>query len=137
MSVIIDTILSVAEKLFGLRGELAKARQARKHEVAEFLAGIALTIETTSAILIQGNYPHGNCQEILSHSEHMNAAIGDLIGDQKATDLALELKEVHEVEQLYHELSGKTEDERVRSLHVLDQAAGRFRATAAFVRVSP
>ena len=137
MSLIIDTIFRVGESVFGLRGELAKARQARKQQVADFLAAIAQTIETTSAILKQGNYPSGTCQEILTHSEHMNAAIGDLIGDPKATDLAQQLKEVHEVEQLYHELSGKTEDERVRSLHVLDQAAGLFRATAAFVRVSP
>ena len=133
----IDTIFSVGEKLFGLRGELAKARQARKQQVADFLAALAQTIETTSAILKQGNYPHGACQELLSHSEHMAAAIGDLIGNLKATDLANQLKEVGEIEQLHHELSGKPEDDRVRSLHVLDQAAGLFRATAAFVRVSP
>jgi hypothetical protein len=30
-----------------------------------------------------------------------------------------------------------TDDERQRKLSVLDQAAGQFRATAAFVRVSP
>jgi hypothetical protein len=33
MSAIIDTIFSVGEKLFGLRGELVKARQARKQLV--------------------------------------------------------------------------------------------------------
>jgi len=92
MSAIIDTIFSVGEKLFGLRGALAQARQARKQQVAEFLASIAQTVETTSAMLKQGNYPHGTCQELLSHSEHMVAAIGDLVGDPKATDLANQLK---------------------------------------------
>jgi len=37
MSAIIDSLLSVGKALFGLRGELAKARKERKEKVADFI----------------------------------------------------------------------------------------------------
>lgn len=137
MSTIIDTIFNVGQKLFGLRNELARARQERKQSVADFLASIAQTIEDASALLKQDTYPHGKCQELLSHSQHMEAAIGDLIGESQARELGAQLGEVYEVERLYSELGSETDPDRQRKLSVLDQAAGQFRATAAFVRVSP
>ncbi len=137
MKDIIGTVLSVAKSLFGLKASLANARAKRKKTVAKFLARIAETIEDTSAALKHGNYPHGKCQELLQHSQSMESAIGDLVGEKKATELGNHLKEVWEIELLHHELRGKPEAERNRKLEVLDQAAGLFRATAAFVKVSP
>jgi hypothetical protein len=137
MTAIIETIFKVAEKLFGLRRDLSQARQARKQQVADFLAATAQTIEEASASLKHDIYPHGKCQELLMHSQNMEAAIGDLIGTQQALDLAQQLKEVWQIEQLYGELQGTAQTERERRLSVLDQAAGLFRATASFVRVSP
>jgi hypothetical protein len=136
MSSIVETILNVALKIFGLRSELAKARQQRKQEVSDFLSAVAQTIEDTSASLSQGIYPQGKCQELLCHSKNMEAAIGDLVG-KKATELGNQLEEVYDIERLYSELNSKTDSEPERSQNVLDQAAGLFRATAAFVRVSP
>lgn len=76
MMTIIDTMLSVGQKLFSLREELSQAREARKQVVAEFLDAIAETIEDASAQLKQGHYPHGKCQELVTHSQHMEEAIG-------------------------------------------------------------
>lgn len=137
MTAIIETILAVGQKLFGLKIELSKARLARKQQVAEFLASLAQTIEDASASLRQGIYPHGKCEELFMHSQQMGAAIGDLIGQAQADDLGTRLKEVWEIEQLYGELGSQSQQERDRRLDTLDQAAGLFRATAAFVRVSP
>jgi hypothetical protein len=137
VSSIIATVFRVGLQLVGLQGTLAKARQARKQQVADFLAALAQTIEDVSASLKQDIYPHGKCQELLSHSEHMESAIGDLIGKQQAADLGNQLKEVWEIELLYGELAHKTQTDRVRSLDELDRAAGLFRSTAAYVRVSP
>jgi hypothetical protein len=137
MATIIGTLLDVGLKLFGLRGELSKARQARKQQVADFLTSIATNIEDVSASLKQGVYPHGTCQILLTHSQQMVAAIGDLVGVQQATELGGQLHEVWEIERLHGELDSKSPDEKQRSLHVLDQAAGLFRATADIVRVSP
>ena len=134
---IVETLFDVGQKIFGLKIELAKARQGRKQQVAEFLAAIAQTIEEANAELRQGNYPHGKCQELFVHSQHMEAAIGDLVGPQLAQALGAQLAEVYEIERLHAELGADTDDERQRKLSVLDQAAGQFRATAAFVRVSP
>lgn len=136
MMTIIDTLLSVGQKLFSLREELSQARQARKQVVAEFLDAIAENIEEASAQLKQGHYPHGKCQVLLTHSQHMEAAIGDLIGKAQAAELGAQLAEVYEIERLHAELSETDDAERLRKLDVLDQAAGQFRATAAFVKVS-
>ena len=137
MNPIIETIFAVGQKLFGLRLELAKARLGRKEAVADFLAAVATSIEEASAELKQDRYPHGKCQELLAHSQHMEAAIGDLIGQAEARNLGLQLAEVHEIERLHAELGASAGPDRQRKLSVLDQAAGQFRATAAFVRVSP
>ena len=134
---IVETLFDVGQKIFGLKIELAKARQNRKHQVAEFLAAIAQTIEEANAELRQGSYPHGKCQELFVHSQNMEAAIGDLVGQPLAQALGAQLAEVYEIERLHAELGADTDDERQRKLSVLDQAAGQFRATAAFVRVSP
>ena len=134
---IVETLFDVGQKIFGLKIELAKARQNQKHQVAEFLAAIAQTIEEANAELRQGNYPHGKCQELFVHSQNMEAAIGDLVGQPLAQALGAQLAEVYEIERLHAELGADTDDERQRKLSVLDQAAGQFRATAAFVRVSP
>lgn len=134
---IIGTLLDVALKLFGFRKELSQARQNRKQQVADFLLSIAGNIETVSTEIKKGNYPHGTCQTLLSHSQQMVPAIGDLIGEQQANELAGQLKEVWEIESLFKELDPKPPEEKQRSLHVLDQCAGLFRATADFVRVSP
>jgi hypothetical protein len=133
---IIETLFSVGQKMFGLKMELSKARSARKTVVADFLDAIAQSIEDASAQLRIHVYPHGKCQELLIHSQNMEAAIGDLIGEATARDLGLQLAEVHQIEQLYGELATDTETGRNRKLTVLDLAAGQFRATAAFVKVS-
>ena len=137
MSVIIETLLSVGKALFGLRGELAKARKDRKKDVADFIDTIARTIDDAAVSLRQNQYPGGKCAELFAHSQQMEAAIGDLIGEARARELAAQLQEIWEIERLFGELSADTPPERTRKLSVLDEAAGQFRATAAFVRVSP
>ena len=133
----VSAIFDVASEVFGLHTTLSKARQARKKKVAEFLSELAQIIEDVSASLSQKIYPHGKCQELLTHADSLEESIGDLIGKKKAASLALQLREVWEIERLHDELGKKTKAARARNLHVLDQAAGLFRATAAQVRVSP
>lgn len=137
MSAIIDTLLSVGKALFGLRLELAKTRKDRKKDVADFIAAIAQTIDDTAAELRQAQYPGGKCAELLTHAAQMEAAIGDLIGEAKAIELGLRLQEISKIERLFAELQSDPAAERDRKLSVLDEAAGQFRATADFVRVSP
>ena len=132
----VSTIFDVASEIFGFHTTLSQARQARKKQVAKFLSELAQIIEDVSASLSKSIYPHGKCQELLTHANALEEAIGDLIGQKKAVSLARQLREVWEIEKLHDELGKKTEAARAKNLHVLDQAAGLFRATAAQVRVS-
>lgn len=137
VSAIVDTLLGVGKALFGLRGELAKARKDRKETVAGFIGDIAETIDETAAALRRAEFPGGKCAELFAHSQQMETAIGDLIGPGKAGELAAQLQEIWEIERLFGELNADSPPERKRKLSVLDEAAGQFRATAAFVRASP
>jgi hypothetical protein len=132
---IIGILLSAGKALFGLREKLATARQGRKQAVADFIATIGQTMEDVSAALRQGIYPAGKCAEMKLHSENIVTAIGDLVGHDEAVKLAGQLNEVWQIEQLYGELGNKSQEAEL-SLQKLDEAAGLFRATAAFVRVS-
>lgn len=132
---IIGTLFSIGKELFSLRGDLSKARKERKEKVATYFALIAECIEDTSASLKQDIYPSGKCQELFDYSQQMETAVGDLVGPVKAKDLAARLEEVWEIERLFHELEGSS-SVRSQKLAVLDQAAGHFRSTAAYVRVS-
>jgi hypothetical protein len=98
MSAIIDSLLSVGKALFGLRGELAKARKERKEKVADFIDILAQTIDDTAASLRIQQYPGGKCAELFAHSQQLSAAIGDLIGISKADELAVQLQEISEIE---------------------------------------
>lgn len=69
MSTIIETLYDLGQKLFGLRNELAKARQARKQTVADFLASIAQSIEDAQTA-------HRNCRGYSdSHSSQVSVAV--------------------------------------------------------------
>jgi hypothetical protein len=134
---IAETILHVAKDLFGVFARLNDARLRRKDTVASYLGDLAQTIEDTRASLARGVYPHGRCEELRVHAENMKAVIGDLIGDDLAGQYAAKVLQVWEIERMPAELLGKDEAERERQLHLLDQAAGHFRATAAHIRAAP
>jgi len=131
-----EIILSIAKGFFALVRHIGLTRQDRKLKAAEFLTSLAVTLEEAVAILRLGQYPAGKCHELLLHSQNMVSAIGDVVGEKEAAMYAAQLKESYEIEQLHKEISGKPEQEQERSLTVLDQAAGLFRAAAAYVRVS-
>jgi hypothetical protein len=133
MADIIGTLHEVGLKLFGLRASLSRAHNERKLQVVDFLSSIARNIEAASASLKHGIDPHGICQTLLLHSKQMGQEIGDLVGEPQAAELGSQLREVLETEQLHAELSSKPPEEKQRSFHVLDQAAGLFKATADFL----
>ena len=83
MEPIAGTLLKVGTTLFGLRDKLSTARRQRKQDVADFIESIAASIEGASASLKQQDYPHGRCEEIFAHSNQIQAAIGDLIGQAR------------------------------------------------------
>ena len=137
MKDIVKILLEVGKAILDVKGDLSQSQGTRKKDVSEFLSNIAASIEELSGSLKQDIYPSGSCEEIYQHSQNIVPAIGDLIGDDKATELSIKLQEIYEVEMLYGELQNSSVQEKSERLSLLDSAAGYFRATAAFVKVSP
>lgn len=131
---IIDTIVSIAEKIFGMRELLARTQKQRREEISKFLREIAGTLEGTSTLLKNGVCPHGKCAEIAFHADTMASAIGDVIGQDKAEELANQLREAHNVEMLWQQCQQENFD--MKQLCRLDWAAGLFRAASAYIRIA-
>ena len=132
---IAETLFGIGKDLFGIFSKLDEKRLQRTVRVAEYFSNLAQIIEDTSAYLKQGNYPHGDCENLRFHATKMKDTIGDLIGEQQAEAYADRVMDVWEIEQMHAELIGVSPQEREDKLKILDEAAGYFRGVAAHLRV--
>ena len=130
---IIDTLLGVAKTLFGLRGELKKAKVDRRGRIATYFESISKCLADVSTSLKDGQVPHGKCAEMKTYAEALPAAISHEIGYSEARRLSEELGAAYQVEALLSELSDSNQE---RELAKLDEAAGIFQALANTIRAS-
>jgi len=132
---IAETLFKIGKDLFGVFSKLDEKKLQRTIRVAEYFSNLAQIIEDTSAYLKQGNYPHGECENLRLHAQKMKGTIGDLIGENDADEYTKRVMEVWEIERMHEELIGVNDDERAEKLKTLDEAAGYFRGVAAHLRI--
>jgi hypothetical protein len=131
---IVETILDVAGKLFGLRDQLSKARRDRKDRIATYFDQLGKTLAEVAESLRQGQVPHGKCEAMRVYATELPETVKDVIDVQKAQEYARQLADAYEVERLFGELSGAPD--REAKLVQLERAAGLFEALATTVRAS-
>ena len=132
---IAETLFKIGKELFGIFSKLDEKKLQRTIRVAEYFSNLAQIIEDTSAYLKQGNYPHGECENLRIHATKMKETIGDLIGDDEAEKYTKRVMDVWEIERMHGELIGVNDDERAKKLKTLDESAGYFRGVSAHLRV--
>jgi hypothetical protein len=132
---IAKTILDVGKGLFGIRGELQKARRDRRDRLAAYFSDLAALIESVSASLKLNQYPHGSCAQLQTLAGLMQKTVQGLATPDEAKDYQAKLLRAWEIEQLFGQLQQKPQEFACRKLAELDEAAGYFRATAAHLRV--
>ena|ERR1051325_3662560 len=130
----ITDIVNIARTLFGLKGDLEKARRDRRDRIADYFDAISRTVAEVAASLRQREVPHGKCAEMRTYADQLVETVGDEIGQQKAEPLAEQLKDAHEVELLLSEVYGATDAEE--KLAQLEEASGLFKATATSIRAA-
>lgn len=131
---IAKTIWEVGKGIFGIRGDLQKARRDRRDRLAAYFSDLAGLIESVSASLKIQQYPHGSCAQLHALAQMMQKTLRGLVEPSQAQDYQERLMRVWEIEQLFGQLQ---DDQKSRkSLVQLDEAAGFFRATAAHLRVA-
>lgn len=133
---IAKTLLDLAKGLFGLRGELEKARQDRRDRAAKYFSDIATLIEEVSAILRKKQYPSGKCMELEQLAYLMPETLKDILPDENIEAHKNKLLAVHEIELLFNDIQPLHARSVPKKLEKLDEAAGYFRALAAHLRVT-
>jgi len=130
----IEKILSVADKLFSLRGEFRKAHREKRDRIADLFEKISKCIADVSTELKADKEPYGKCAEMLTYANMLEDTVKDEIGEEKAEQLAQDLIDAHEVEALWIQLHNAPD--RDNQLAKLDQASGVFIAIANLLRAS-
>lgn len=132
---IAKTVWEVGKGIFGVRGELQKARRDRRDRLAAYFSDLANLIESVSASLRVNQYPHGSCAQLQALAQLMSKTLEGLVDAKEAREYQDKLLRVWEIEQLFGQLQGMSKSKVSKRLAELDEAAGFFRATAAHLRV--
>jgi hypothetical protein len=123
------TLLELGKGLFGLRGELHKARRDRRERLAVYFSELAELIESVSASLRLNRYPHGSCAQLHTLASLMKKTVKGIVTEEEAQACQDRLMRVWEIEQLFADLQGLPEEKAAKKFATLDQAAGYFRAS--------
>ena len=130
---IILGLLSLGKDLFDLLDKFKQAKKEKKEEASHLFNAIADVLKDTFEKLSNKVYPAGNCQQLLMYGRELYDKTKDIVGEQKAHELAEKIVASHKVESLFHELQNINMPEK--ELEKLDEASGYFRATANLIKV--
>ena len=130
----IDTILSVAGRLFALKGALSRARRDRRDRIAEYFEQVSRCLTEVSGTLKKGEVPHGKCAEMQVYATQLADTISDQVNKDEAKRLGEQLESAHEVERLLYLLDSSPD--RDSELAKLDEAAGKFQGLATSIRAA-
>lgn len=132
---IIDAILSVADKLFGFRNALLKADRERRDRTSDLLQHISDCLSRVAADLDHDVMPHGACGELQTYAALLPDMITvDGVPAVDAVAIGTELWEAHNVEMLFYET--KDPAGKVYLLGKLHTASGQLRALANLLKVA-
>jgi hypothetical protein len=129
---VIKDIFDVAQTLFGLGGELVKAKTERRDKMADYFMKVSECLAATYDSLTANNIPHGRCAELAVYAELLPQVVKGLIDDSKAQELSLLLKRSHMVEGLWEALN--SDPKKGNELPKIAEASGLFLALSNSLR---
>ena len=127
MGIIMD-FWNIGKDLFDVSDKFKEAEKDRKEAASKLFNAIGDVLKDTYEKLLHQTYPAGNCQQLLLYGHQLYDKTKDVIGEEKAHELAEKILAAHKVEQLYHELENTNTSQS--DLEILDEASGFFKATA-------
>jgi len=129
---IIDTIFSIGEKLWGVALDLKGQKYEKIERAADYLNTISQILTDTADMLSKKQVPHGQCEALKSCADDFADVMKDFIIEDKLNDLSERLKSSWEIERAYAELDQlQFERDADQKIIELRKAAGYFRAVSA------
>lgn len=122
---IIDEILSLAQKLLGLRDTMSQATKDRRERLAAFFEQIAATLADISAHIRTGDRSVAGCARLDVFADCLVEVVGDQLSQVEVTRLVERLRAASSVRALLFELH-KAPTDRDQQLDKLDAASGIF-----------
>jgi hypothetical protein len=129
---LISSLLKVASSLFGLFKGASALDKAKAEGLAVLLEKVADCLVATTVAIRGGQVPHGECGRLQTYAMELPQALDGFMAAEKATDLGDLLLSAYRVEGLAYDLA-QTSD-REAHLAQLEEASGKFRATADLIR---
>ena len=141
---VLDEILSVAQRLWVLKDNFSQANKEQKEELASYFENISNCLGETAKELRTGNIPHGNCGKMLEYAKMFAKKVEGIIEPEIAGEFSRKLVGASKIE---HSLDGY-EDVMANSLlsevqnsvqvynpfELMEQASGDFMGLADFIR---
>ena len=141
---VLDEILSVAQRLWVLKDNFGQANKERKEELANYFENISNCLGKAAMELRTGNIPHGNCGRMLGYAKMFTKKVDGIIDPEIAVEFSRKLVGAYGIE---HTLDGY-EDFMANSLlsevqnpiqsynpfKLMEQASGDFMTLSNFIR---
>lgn len=128
---VIGALIGITDGIVSLRDKLRNDND--KQYFVQWLTRTGDLLSDVAKTLEKGDYPHTQCSNLLYCLKHMYHVMEKHMSKQEAAELHRLLGEAHQVERLWGELTGSTEDVRKYNLQKLYEAAGVFNAAADYV----
>ena len=132
----LSLLLDAGKITLDLLGKSTVRKDARRENVAGYLAEIVKTIQDAADVFKNGDVPHGSCSVMKQLALSLPQTIGDFIGKTEALDLQDKLLKAHNIEKIMYDLSKNDKKERAETIAKMEQAAGLFKAAAITIRAS-
>ena len=141
---VLDEILSVAQRLWVLKDNFSQANQEQKEELANYFEAISNCLGETATELRAGNLPHGNCGKMLQYAKIFAKKLEGIIEPELAGEFSRKLVGAYGTE---HTLDGyesfmadsllsevKKPIQVYNPFQLMEQASGDFLALSDFIR---
>ena len=141
---VLDEILSVAQRLWVLKENFSQVDKERREELANYFEAISNCLGETATELRAGNLPHDNCGKMLEYAKTFAKKLEGIIDPEMAGEFSRKLVGAYKIE---HALDGYeplmannllSEIQKPIQLYnpfnLMEQASGDFLVLSNFIR---
>ena len=141
---VLDEILSVAQRLWVLKDNFSQVDKERKEELANYFEAISNCLGETATELRAGNLPHGNCGKMLEHAKIFAKKLEGIIEPEMAGEFSRKLVGAYRTEHALDGYEPFMANSLLREIQkpiqvynpfkLMEQASGNFLALSNFIR---
>lgn len=141
---VLDEILSVAQRLWILKDNFNNANQEQKEELASYFENISNCLGQTAMELRAGNLPHGNCGKMLEYAKMFAKKVEGIIEPEMAGEFSRKLVGAYKIEQPlddFEDIMAKNLLSEIQNpiqtynpFELMEQASGNFMILANYIR---